>query len=307
MLAFDRIGTLAALLVLIVQNPAVHAQTVADAHHDDWNWSFSSSQAAQADADLDSGGEIGLTRSAIALSARRQLNPGLGIGASFRYQYDSWDFTHPIAFGGVAPWQDIHRASVGVQLRARLNDTWQLIAAPTLQYAGEDGAKSGDAMSYGAALAFTRNYGPDLSVGLGAAVLHDIDENKVRPYIAVSWKINENWRLGNPESAGPPGLAGFELGYRRNESWDFGAGMGFSEYRFRLDEHGPTAGGVGESRSLPLYGRVTFRPNTLMRFDAYAGMSFNNRVRVEYADGRGAISEDYDDAPMAGIAVTFSP
>jgi len=301
----DRFAAVAALMLLFAHGKS--AQASDGAHLGDWSGSFSTSRTEQADADLDSGGEVGLSRSAFALSARRQWSPRIGIGASFRYEYNGWDFSDPAAFGGIAPWQDIHRASLGFQLRAKLNDNWQLIAAPTLQYAGEDGAKSSDAMSYGAALAFSRKYGTDLSVGFGAAVLHDIDETKIRPYLAVSWQIDEHWRLGNPEAAGPAGLAGFELGYRRNERWDFGAGFGFSEYRFLLDDRGPTAGGVGESRSLPLYGRISYRPNTLMRFDAYAGSSFNNRVRVEYGDGRGTVSEDYDAAPIAGIAVTFSP
>lgn len=301
------IGALAFAVALLIQSQAAHAQSAEDEHHGDWNWSFSTARIEQPDADLDSGGEVGLSRSDIALSLRRQLSPGLGIGARLSFEYDSWDFTNPAAFGGIAPWHDIRRASLGFQVRTRLNGTWQLIAAPTLQYAGEEGAKSSDALSYGAALAFARNFGPDLSVRLGAAALHDIDKNRLRPFVAVSWKINERWRLGSPESAGPAGLAGFELGYRRNASWDFGAGFGFSEYRFRLDEHGPTAGGVGESRSLPLYGRVSYRPNTLMRFDAYAGASFNNRLRVDYPGERGRISEKYDAAPMLGIAVSFSP
>jgi hypothetical protein len=282
------------------------AQADDDGREGDWNGSFSVSNVEQSDADLDSGGEVGRSGRGLALSAQRQLSPAFGIGASFRYDYDQWDFTNLAASGGVAPWKDIHRASVGFQVRTRLNDTWQMIAAPMLQYAGEDGAKSSDALRYGGAIAFSRGFGPDLNVGFGVLALHDIDENRVRPYLAVLWKINEQWRLGSPDSAGPSGLAGIELAYRRDARWDFGTGVGFNEYRFRLDKDGPTAGGVGESRSLPLYGRVSFRPNARIRFDAYAGAAFDNRLRVEYADGR-KVSEEYDTAPTLGLAVSFSP
>jgi len=300
-----RFHALAAATLAIAVVPIAHAEDANE--HRDWQWSFAASETAQADADLDRGGEVNVFRSALSLSARRQATPDFGIGFNVRYTRDRWDFTDPVALGGAAPWRDIDRFGVGLQLRGRLNDTWQWIVAPTVQYVGEEGASSSDAMTYGAAFAFSRRFSPDLDVTLGVAAIHDIDENRVRPYVAVNWKIDEHWRLGTPQSAAPAGLAGFELGYRRNETWDFGVGLGFGEYRFRLDDDGPTAGGVGESRSIPLYGRVSYRPNDLMRFDAYAGASFSNRVRVEYGDARGTLSEDYDTAPTVGLSVTFSP
>lgn len=272
----------------------------------DGTWSISASVFGQSDADLDDGGEVGRTGAMVSAGVHRQLDPGLGLGANFSEQYTHWTFDDPSAFGGVAPWKNVHRATLGLQVRKRLNDTWSLFAAPMLQYSAESGASFSDALRYGGAIGVVRDYGPDLKVGFGATVVRDIDKTRLMPLVGVWWKIDEHWSLGNSDPAGATGLAGVELAYRRNARWDFGVGVGFDRYRFRLDEHGPAAGGVGESRSASLYGRVSFQPHRVVRLDAYAGASFANELRVE-SPGRHRVTEKYDTAPVVGFAVSVTP
>lgn len=272
----------------------------------DDTWSISASVFGQSDADLDGGGNVGRSGAMVSAGVRRQLDSGLGLGANFSYQYTHWTFDDPLAFGSVAPWKNIHRATLGLHVRSRLSDTWSLFAAPMLQYSAESGASFSDALRYGGAIGFVRDYAPDLKVGFGATVVRDIDKTRVLPLVGVWWKLDEHWSLGNSDPAGATGLAGVELAYRHDARWDFGVGLGFDRYRFRLDEHGPTAGGVGESRSASLYGRVSFQPHRVVRLDAYVGASFSNELRVEYPDRR-RVTEKYDNAPVVGFAVSVTP
>lgn len=300
-----RVGALAIVLLASAPCCLPRAQAAGD-ERGDWSGSLSVGGLGQSEADLDDGGQVKRSAAMLALSAHRQFSPNFSIGGGLRYEYDRWDFDHPAAFGDVAPWKNIRRLSFGLQIRTQVNDTWDLIVAPMAQYAGEQGAKSSDALRYGSALAFARSFGPDLQLGLGVVALHDIDKNRVLPYVDLSWKINERWRFGSSKSAMPAGLGALELVYQRDPRWSFGVGIGVGENRFRLDEHGPMAGAAVEWTSTPLYGRLSFRPNRALSLDAYLGTTFRNELKIERA-GLPDIKEKYDAAPIFGVSMSYSP
>ncbi|MBO9661920.1 DUF6268 family outer membrane beta-barrel protein [Dokdonella sp.] len=299
-----RVGTLA--VVLFAAALPASPSRAAEPGPDDWNGSLSGGALFQPQADLDDGGKVGRSSAALAVSAQRRFGAGLSIGGSLRYEYEKWDFDQPAAFGGGAPWKNVRRLGVAVQVRSRLNDRWDLIVAPMAQYAGEQDAKSSDALRYGSAFAVARQFGPDLRAGFGVVVLHDIEKNRVLPYLDVSWKIDEHWRLGSAKAAMPTSLGALELVYRRDPRWSLGLGAGFGDNRFRLDEHGPMAGGVVESKSTPLYAHLSFRPDPALSLDAYLGATFRNELRIE-RKGLRDVTQKYDAAPIVGFSASFSP
>ena len=52
-------------------------------------------------------------------------------------------------------------------------------------------------------------FSPRLTLGLGAAVFHRIDETEVFPFPVIDWQIDDRWKLMNPFEAGPAGGAGW--------------------------------------------------------------------------------------------------
>lgn len=298
-------AALAVLLLAAVLFPAPSVRAAEDAR-DDWRWNLSFGGLAQSQADLDDGGKVERSAASLALSTHRQFSPDFSVGGGLRYEYERWDFDRPAAFGGSAPWKDIRRVSFGLRIRTRLTDTWDVLVAPSAQYAGEQGAKSSDALRYGSAFAFARDFGPDLQLALGVVAVHDIDENRVLPYVDLSWKINEHWRFGSSRAAMPTSLGALELVHQRDPRWSFGLGVGVGDHRFRLAEHGPMDGAAVEWKSTPLYGRLSFRPNRALNLDAYLGTTFRNELRIE-RKGLRDITEKYDAAPIVGVSMSYSP
>ena len=265
------------------------------------SWSLSITPAHQFSANLDAGGDVQVSRVSLAASAMRQIDPDLQVGMNLSYQFDDWKFGNPAAFGNVAPWTEIQRAGVGLKIGYAVNDNWQLSLAPSVQWAGESGAKWADALTYGAVVAATRTFRTGLTLGMGAAVFHDLDETTFYPYLAVSWNITDRLKLSNPPGAGPAGPGGLELSYALNNGRELGFGAAYRRYRFRLDKNGPSLGGIGEADSIPIFFRVSQSLDKSARIDLYAGAMMAGKLSVEYPNGGGKIFEDYGTAPFVGI------
>jgi len=291
------------LSVLAAASLAAAAPAVAQQEGREAPWTLAVSHAAGSAADLDGGGEVDVDRSALTLGWRTRTAGGTGLRLDLRYEQEDWHFSGASALGG-AGWGDVRRARIGFSIQQPLGANWHWAVSPLLQYAGERGAETSDALIYGAALAFNRSFAADKMLGIGLVALHDIDETRLRPYLAVSWALGERWRIGNAAATGPAGPAGLELAFRADQRWDFGLGAGMREQRFRLDEDGPNAGGVGESRSLPVYARASLTAGPRLRLEAFAGTALRNRLRLEPGAGGERRSEDYDDSPVFGLGLS---
>jgi hypothetical protein len=218
-------------------------------------------------------------------------------------QFDDWKFGNPAAFGNVAPWGDIHRAGVGLRLGYAGENGWRYALAPSVQWAGESGANTGDGFIYGAVASATKTFSPRLTLGMGLAVSRDIEQTDFFPYLAVSWNITDRLKLANPLAAGPAGPGGLELSYALNNGCEVGFGAAFRRYRFALDKNGPSGGGIGEAESIPVFLRASQNIDKATRLDFYAGAMFNGKLTVEFSNGAGEISEKYGTAPFIGITL----
>ena len=252
---------------------------------------------------LDGGGEFDLTGALASVDVLHQYTRELAVGVSLRYGYERWDFAGtPRAFGA-APWDNVNRPAVGLVFAYAPNDEWSFLAAPTVQWAYEQGASTGDALMGGAIVAATRRFSPTLSLGLGAGVFDEIEKTQVFPFVLVDWQINERLKLGNPFRAGPAGGAGLELAYTVNDAWEFAAGGTWRSYRFRLDRDGPAPGGIGESRGIPLFLRTSYAVARDARLDFLAGVVVGGKLKLMDANGDDVAEDDYDAAPIVGITL----
>ena len=257
------------------------------------------------DTDLDRGGSFRWAGVIASGSLLRQVTPQFAAGVTFQYDYQSWTFDQPAAFGGVAPWGDVMQPRVGLTFVYAPTSDWRFVVSPSVAWAYESGASTGDALEYGGVVIASRVFSPQLTLGLGAAIYRQIDETKVFPFLAIDWKIDDRWRLSNPFPAGPVGGAGLELTYAFAEGWETGFGGAYRSYQFRLDRDGPVPGGIGENRSLPLFVRLSRNIGKDAQVDLHVAALVNGRLKVKNQDGQDLASDDYATAPVLGLTVRY--
>ena len=113
-------------------------------------------------------------------------------------------------------------------------------------------------------------------VVFGVAYLNDIDEVRTLPYLAVSWQINDRWRLANPFQAGFSGPAGLELSYQFNPAWNVGLGNSRRTERFLIADDET----VVETNEWVSYLRAGWRVTPAIALNLYAGYYFNGELEV---------------------------
>jgi len=258
----------------------------------------------QFSTDLDGGGDFRWAAGIVSGNITRQLTPELGAGFSVRYDYDAWSFGKPVAFGGKAPWENLNAPNIAGSLTYAITPDVLVGFVPSFGWSFESGANTGDALVYGAILSATKVFSDRLVLGIGASVVHQIDENKVFPFLIIQWQIDERWRLANPFRAGPAGGAGLELAYAIDDNWEIAGGGTYRSYRFRLKNDGPTPDGVGENRFFPVFARLTRKFGAPTKLDFYAGVSAGGRLSVNNAQGNEVARDDYKTAPAIGVTLS---
>lgn len=174
---------------------------------------------------------------------------------------------------------------------------------PTIEYSGEQGAATNDAIGYGSTFIASQQLGETLKLGVGAGVFREFGETCAFPFLVVDWQIDRQWHLGNPFVAGPSGPGGLELSYAPVEHWQIAAGGAWRSERFRLaGDNSP--GGVGQHDRLPVYLRVGYAGQPGWRVDAYAAASFAGKLKLEDDRNNELNNENYNTAPLFGISVS---
>ena len=76
---------------------------------------------------------------------------------------------------------------------------------------------------------------------------------------------------------------------------------------FRLDEDERAApGGVGEDRSIPVYGAITYQASDHWRLSLLGGVGFGNELTLDDAGGSEIIQRDYDPSAFLGVNVSWT-
>jgi len=257
----------------------------------------------QFNTNLDSGGRFNWAGGIASANLARSFTPQLSAGLQVRYEYQSWNFNSPTAFGGVAPWKNVNAASIGIPFNYAYSQDLFFNVTPIVQWAYENGAQTSDAISYGAVAAVSKAFSPDLVVGLGLSAFRRIDKTQVLPFLVIDWKINEKWRVANPFAAGPIGGAGIEAVYTPDDRWEYAEGLAYRSYRFRLAQDAPTANGIGENSFIPFFLRVSRKFGKETRLDFYGAIVTSGKLSVDNSDGSGRYSDNYKIGPALGATL----
>ena len=254
---------------------------------------------------LDSGGRFNWAAGLASASVTRQFTPQLAVGLAARYEYQSWNFNEPTAFGNVAPWKNLNAPSVGVDFTYAWAADLIVSVIPTVAWTYESGASTGDALTYGAVALAAKAFSPDLTVGLGVSAFRRVDKTQALPFFVVNWKINDKWRVKNPFQAGPAGGAGLEFVYTPDDRWEFAQGLTYRNYRFRLATDNPTPSGIGENSFVPIFMRVTRKLSKDARIDFYGAIVTGGKLTVDTESGGGLYSDNYKIGPALGATLVL--
>lgn len=255
------------------------------------------------DTDLDSGGDFSWGSARVAGGMLRQFTPQLAAGISASYDYQSWTFSDPTAFGGTTPWNNINRPRLAATLLYTPAEDWIIGFIPSVGWSYEQGAEVSDALEYGAVVTASKVFSPRLTLGLGAAVFHQIFETKVFPFPVIKWQIDDRWKLSNPFEAGPAGGAGLELTYAFNDRWEMGAGGSYRSYVFRLSKDGPVGNGIGQNNFVPVFLRASYHFGKDSQLDLYAAALTGGKLTVKNASGNDLSNDPYKTAPALGMTL----
>jgi hypothetical protein len=256
----------------------------------------------QGSADMDGGGSFSAVGAITRLGVISRLGDKGFWGLTLNYDYTDYRFSDANAFGGVAPWNDVERVGLSAPFNV-ISGEWGWLFAPSVDYFRETGAVWNDALAYGAVFSGARMFSSG-RLGLGLGVFNRLEKVQVFPFIAVDWQLSEHWRLTNPLAAGPTGPAGLEAKYAFASGWEIGAGGAYRSVRFRLDENGPAAGGVGEEQGIVGFVHLTRAVDRHLSLDFYAGAIFSGQLTTEDSNGNTLSEVDFDTAPLVGL--TFS-
>lgn len=258
----------------------------------------------QTGTDLDAGGDFHWGGGIASASISRQFTPQFNAGVGVQFAYEEWKFdSSNVAFGGQSPWSNLVRPLLSLDLTYAATPDLVFSVMPTFGWSYDTQASAGDAQVYGVVATATKVFSPTLTLGLGAGVFRDVGKTRAFPFLIVDWQINDKWSVANPFPAGPAGGAGLEVVYAWNERWQIAGGATYRSYRYRLAHDSPYPDGIGESRSIPVFARLTHKFGKASRVDFYAGFLLDGKLSVDDAGGNEVASDQYNAAPVLGLTL----
>lgn len=262
----------------------------------------------QFDSDLDAGGKTGWAGIFVSGSASRQVTPEFTLGANAGYDYQNWRFSSPAAFGARGPWDQINFFEFGLDFDYLGPSGLAVGISPTFGWQYESGAKTGDALEWGAVFTLAQVFSKDLTLGIGAGVFNYMEDRgryDVSLFPVVKWQITDRLRVDNPFSAGISGGGGLELAYSFDDRWEVAAGASDRTYAFRLKNSGPNANGIGENRFYPVFARVSYGFAPKSKITLYAAAVVDGRLTLMDPSGGDVAKDDYKTAPTIGLTLSL--
>ena len=259
----------------------------------------------QFNSDLSSGGNFSLQSGSAYLNILKPVSTSSTVALGIRYDSQFWKWSNMGGYGqnGQQPWKNVNSSIVSLGYSHRISPEWQLGLVPTIESSGEQGINFENSLTYGAVVSAAKVFSPSLRLGFGAGVFRQIDTTRVFPYLVIDWKITDRWSLNNPLPAGPAGGAGLELTYAVTPQLKISGGGTYRSYRFRLNDSGPYAGGVGQNSLFPVFAKLTYAFDKTSALDIYALMNLGGTVSASDTHRNDLFKTNYK--PTPALAISF--
>jgi len=232
--------------------------------------------------------------------------PDLRFGAEFQFGQTSYSFDSAFLGRGDL---DVDEFSLSFPVSIAAGERARIFVTPSVTFNGEDGVSFSDGSYFSLIGGIGWQLSPTLFIGPGLGVaesLVDGDGASVFPFLVVDWQFADQWSLttgsGFAASRGP----GLRVAYEPNDKWELSLEARLEEFEFRLDDSNPISNGVGRDNSVPVVFIAQYKPSERVSLSGFAGVSTGGSLEVFNDRGSKVFDEDYDTAPLFGIAASFS-
>lgn len=248
--------------------------------------------------DLDAGGDVSSQTYYARAGAPLVRGDDRFLALSLGYGIDVYDFG-----GGVlgSPWGDVHRVQLSAPMSFDLANGWSLFGLPSVRSTRELDADFGDSITGGAILGGSRRINERLTLGPGVGFQSQLEDDvSVFPALLIDYRVSDALSLTTGPTIGATLGPGLSLNYTVSDTVSLSLGARYEKLRFRLDD-----GGVGEDRTIPLFGAVTFSAGDHWRMSLLGGVDFGRELSHEDGGGRTLAESDADPAPFVGLHAGF--
>ncbi|MCH2133972.1 MAG: DUF6268 family outer membrane beta-barrel protein [Phycisphaerales bacterium] len=263
----------------------------------DTSLSFAAGFTWQFETDMNEPGKLSHGRFHTDGNVRLGVVENLDVVLGWRYQYDHWNFSDTAQW-----WTDINTVQIDAGIRWRLDDHWMIFGGGQALWSVEEGGAWGDGIIGGGAAGFSYAFSRDLIIGGGVGVRSQLEDDAlIYPIVVLDWQITDRLSLDTRLTTGWANQSGAELVYELTEDLDIALSVVFDYERFRLDDSGPVAGGVGTTETLPLALTLTWEPIPEASISVYAGATVYGRIKVTNSASQDVYASTYDPAAIIGV------
>lgn len=282
--------------------PIVSAQAMAQPS-EGWATRVEGLAIFQDDADLSEGGSFSANRSFLRASALYRFGTGSSVGVSGSVGQFDYDFGPAV----VQPWGDVRDYRLSVPVRVPIGNSASLFVSPQVRWDYERGASSSDGRTYGAFTGIAWRINDQLTIGPAFGAFSQLREvgTRVFPALLVDWDINDRWNLTTGTGLGATSGPGLSLSYQHSDAISVSLTSRIEEIEFRLNDDGIAPGGTGEDESVPVVVSVDYNPNPALALSVFAGAELDGELSAYGANGALLSEQEYDTAPIAGVAFQF--
>ncbi|MGF1563144.1 MAG: hypothetical protein ACFB3T_13300 [Geminicoccaceae bacterium] len=268
-----------------------------------WSPFIQGGAVQQFESDLDDGGSFSVSRAFVEGGIAYLFDRRNSIGLALAYGYDGYDFSGDDGLPGLSPWGSVSEYRISLPTRFTLGQRTSVFFTPSARWTAESEAdlgKGGNAGFVGGALFRLTD---TLRIGPGLGFFSEIeDDASVFPILLIDWQITDAWRLSTDQGLGATRGPGLTLAYKPAPTWEVSIGGRYERFRFRLDDDGVAANGVGDEQAFISFASVAYTLGPVIRAAVVGGVDFGGELTLEDSEGREIASDGFDPAPFLGFS-----
>lgn len=265
----------------------------------DWLPSIRAGYIHQFDADIDDGGSFAVDRANLRVGLNRVFDRDRSVGISLGYDYAGYNFdglSHDL-------WSDIHTFRLSSPVRWGAGEKWTIFGIPSVRSSAESGASFNDGVTAGLLAGATYKFSDRLSIGPGLGAFSQLEDSaNVFPILLIKWQITDGVFLETGRGFGASQGPGLNLTWQATKHWKVTMGGRYEKFRFRLDDEGMAADGVGQEKGIPLYLGAAYSTSRTSELAVYVGVKLAGSLTLEDDSGDRVSRSDHDPAPFAGAS-----
>ncbi len=266
-----------------------------------WSWQLDGFSLWQGESDLTQGGAFAVNRGVVRGGVFHTFDTGVTAGVTLSMGRYDYEFSNVPA----RPWGDITDLQISAPIRFAAGDRAQVFVVPSLGFNFESGAGASSGRTYGVFGGIAWQVSENLTIGPAVGFFTQLEDDnpEIFPALLIDWSISDQWSFSTGSSLGATQGPGLTLSYAATDSLNLALSVRSEDVRFRLNNSGPVPGGIGQDSSIPVVFLANYEPNPGLSLTAFAGAEFNGELTLADATGTVISQQNYDTAPIVGLAL----